>query len=49
MNLAPVKTAAERESLDPYAAGRLIHRARRSAKLRVLPRLPAGFRSETVQ
>jgi len=35
MNLAPVKAAAERESLDPDAAGRLIHRARRSAKLRL--------------
>jgi hypothetical protein len=33
MNLAPVKAAAERESLDPDAAGRLIHPARRSAKL----------------
>jgi len=34
MNLAPVKAAAERESLDPDAAGRLIHRARHSAKPR---------------
>jgi hypothetical protein len=35
MNLAPVNAAAERESLDPGAAGRLIQRARRSAKLRL--------------
>jgi hypothetical protein len=32
MNLAPVKAAAERESLDPDAADRLIHRASYSAK-----------------
>jgi hypothetical protein len=38
MNLAPVKAAAERESLDPDAAARLIHRTSRSAKLRVAAR-----------
>jgi hypothetical protein len=42
MNLAPVKAAAERESLDPDAAGRLIHRARRSAKPSVPMRVAAG-------
>jgi hypothetical protein len=42
MNLAPVKAAAERESLDPDAAGRLIHRARRSAKLRLAAQAAAG-------
>jgi hypothetical protein len=36
MNLAPVKAAAERESLDPDAASRLIHRTRRSAKPRLI-------------
>jgi hypothetical protein len=38
MNLAPVKAAAEHESLDLDAAGRLIHRARRSAKPGVFAR-----------
>jgi hypothetical protein len=36
MNLAPVKAAAERESLDPSAVGRLIHCARQCAKLRIV-------------
>jgi len=38
MNLAPIKAAAERESLDHDAAGRLIHRTRRCAKLRLFAR-----------
>jgi hypothetical protein len=36
MNLAPVKAAAERESLNSGAASRLIHRTCRSAKPRVI-------------
>jgi hypothetical protein len=44
MNLAPVKAAAERESLDPDAAGRLIHPARRSAKLPLAVQNVTGLR-----
>jgi len=42
MNLAPIKAARERESLDADAAGRLIHRARRSAKLCLAPQDTTG-------